>query len=190
MSEERPRGLYRPEFEHDACGIGALAHLKGERSHRMVDDALSVLVNLEHRGGKGLEPNTGDGAGILFQVPHRFFRKEAQKCGHLLPDEGDFRNACESLDAVGWRVDYVLTHDCPSACKLSVMLPPSLYSLGDYGESARWKDDRLNGYLDEIDARLDYKAWYFGHYHTNAACVDGRHACLYRDIVQLGDLPR
>ena len=47
--------------EHDACGIGALAHLKGERSHSMVDDALSVLVNLEHRGGKGLEANTGDG---------------------------------------------------------------------------------------------------------------------------------
>ena len=82
--------LYRPQFEHDACGIGALAHLKGERSHRMVDDALSVLVNLEHRGGRGLEPNTGDGAGILFQVPHRFFRKEAQKCGQLLPDEGDY----------------------------------------------------------------------------------------------------
>ena len=84
------RGLYRPEFEHDACGIGALAHLKGKRSHSMVDDALSVLVNLEHRGGRGLEANTGDGAGILFQIPHRFFRKEAQKCGHLLPDEGDY----------------------------------------------------------------------------------------------------
>lgn len=84
------QGLYRPEFEHDACGIGALAHLKGTRTHQMVDDALSVLVNLEHRGGKGLEHNTGDGAGILFQVPHHFFRKEAQKCGHLLPDEGDY----------------------------------------------------------------------------------------------------
>lgn len=83
-------GLYRPEFEHDACGIGALAHLKGERSHQMIDDALSVLINLEHRGGKGLEHNTGDGAGILFQVPHHFFRKEAQKCGHLLPDEWDY----------------------------------------------------------------------------------------------------
>ncbi|MBM7000840.1 glutamate synthase large subunit [bacterium] len=82
--------LYRPEFDHDACGIGALAHLKGVRSHQMLDDALSVLVNLEHRGGTGLEPNTGDGAGILFQVPHRFFRREAQKCGHLLPDEGDY----------------------------------------------------------------------------------------------------
>ena len=84
------RGLYRPEFEHDACGIGALANLKGARSHQMIDDALSVLVNLEHRGGVGLEKNTGDGAGILLQVPHRFFRKEAQKCGCLLPAEGDY----------------------------------------------------------------------------------------------------
>ena len=83
-------GLYRSEFEHDACGIGALAHLAGKRSHQMIDDALSVLVNLEHRGGVGLEKNTGDGAGILFQIPHRFFRKEAQKCGHLLPAEGDY----------------------------------------------------------------------------------------------------
>ena len=71
-------------------GIGALAHLKGQRSHAMLDDALSVLVNLEHRGGTGLERNTGDGAGVLFQIPHRFFRKEAQKEGQLLPDEGDY----------------------------------------------------------------------------------------------------
>lgn len=84
------RGLYRPEYEHDACGIGALAHLKGQRSHAMLDDALSVLVNLEHRGGCGLERNTGDGAGVLFQVPHRFFRKEAQKEGQILPAEGDY----------------------------------------------------------------------------------------------------
>ena len=55
-----------------------------------LDDALSVLVNLEHRGGTGLERNTGDGAGVLFQIPHRFFRKEAQKEGQLLPDEGDY----------------------------------------------------------------------------------------------------
>ena len=85
-----PRGLYRPEFEHDACGIGALANLHGQKSHQILDDALSVLVNLEHRGGTGLEKNTGDGAGILFQVPHHFFRKEAQKCGQILPAEGDY----------------------------------------------------------------------------------------------------
>ena len=83
-------GLYRPEFEHDACGIGALANVKGVRTHQMLSDALSVLLNMDHRGGAGLESNTGDGAGILFQVPHRFFRKEAQKCGRLLPDEGDY----------------------------------------------------------------------------------------------------
>ena len=86
----QPRGLYRSEYEHDACGIGAIAHLKGKRSHQTLDDALSVLVNLEHRGGTGLERNTGDGAGVLFQIPHRFFRKEAQKEGQLLPDEGDY----------------------------------------------------------------------------------------------------
>ena len=83
-------GLYREEFDHDACGIGAIAHLKGIRSHAIVDDALSVLVNLEHRGGRGLERNTGDGAGILFQIPHRFFRKEAQRFGTLLPREGNY----------------------------------------------------------------------------------------------------
>ena len=89
--EKQPAaGLYRESYEHDACGIGALAHLKGERSHAMLDDALSVLVNLEHRGGTGLERNTGDGAGVLFQIPHRFFRKEAQKEGRLLPGEGDY----------------------------------------------------------------------------------------------------
>ena len=71
-------GLYRSEFEHDACGLGALTQLDGLKSHQMLDDALSVLINLEHRGGVGLERNTGDGAGVLFQVPHRFFRKEAQ----------------------------------------------------------------------------------------------------------------
>lgn len=87
---QAPRGLYRPSYDHDACGIGAIAQLKGIRSHQTLDDALSVLVNLEHRGGKGLERNTGDGAGVLFQVPHRFFRKEAQKEGNLLPDEGDY----------------------------------------------------------------------------------------------------
>ena len=83
-------GLYDPSFDHDACGIGAIAHLHGIRSHQTVDDALSILVNLEHRGGKGLESNTGDGAGILFQLPHRFFRKVSQRYGQILPDEGDY----------------------------------------------------------------------------------------------------
>ena len=84
------KGLYDPSFDHDACGIGAIAQLHGVRSHQTVDDALSILVNLEHRGGKGLESNTGDGAGILFQMPHRFFRKVSQRYGQILPAEGDY----------------------------------------------------------------------------------------------------
>ncbi|NTU89905.1 MAG: glutamate synthase subunit alpha, partial [Actinobacteria bacterium] len=84
------QGLYRESFEHDACGIGALVNIKGIRSHQTVQDALSILNNMEHRGGKGLEHNTGDGAGILFQIPHRFFRFEAQRWGHLLPQEGEY----------------------------------------------------------------------------------------------------
>lgn len=90
QSQKGAPTLYRPEFEHDACGIGALASINGTKSHQILDDALSVLVNLEHRGGVGLERNTGDGAGILFQIPHSFFRKEAQKCGQILPEEGDY----------------------------------------------------------------------------------------------------
>ncbi|MEE1210638.1 MAG: hypothetical protein U0K60_11425, partial [Parafannyhessea umbonata] len=100
-----PQGLYRPEYEHDACGIGALASLRGERSHAMLDDALAVLMNLEHRGGKGLEKNTGDGAGVLLQIPHRLFRREAQREGHILPAEGDYGVAMLFFpqDAEGYR---------------------------------------------------------------------------------------
>ena len=87
----RQRGLWREEFEHDACGIGALASIKGVRTHQMLGDALSVLLNMDHRGGTGLERTTGDGAGILFQVPHRFFRKEAQKCGQPAARRGELR---------------------------------------------------------------------------------------------------
>ena len=66
-------GLYDPSFEHDACGIGAIANIKGIKSHKVLDDALNILVNLEHRGGIGAEENTGDGAGVLLQIPHEFF---------------------------------------------------------------------------------------------------------------------
>lgn len=70
------QGLYDPAFEHDNCGIGFLAHIKGEKSHKVIRDALNMLENLEHRGGQGDEVNTGDGAGILVQLPHQFFVKQ------------------------------------------------------------------------------------------------------------------
>ena len=70
-----PQGLYDPEFEHDSCGVSFVVDMKGRRSHAIVDLGLRALCNLDHRGAKGAEPDTGDGAGILVQMPDRFFRE-------------------------------------------------------------------------------------------------------------------
>ena len=66
-------GLYDPEFEHDACGVGFVANIKGVKSHDIIVKGLKVLENLAHRGATGCDPHTGDGAGILLQIPHDFF---------------------------------------------------------------------------------------------------------------------
>ena len=84
------QGLYDPDFEHDACGIGAVVHIKGKKSHDILQQALTILVNLQHRGGRGFETNTGDGAGILIQIPHRFFEKVSLTEGFTLPQSGDY----------------------------------------------------------------------------------------------------
>ncbi len=86
----RPEGLYRPCFEHDACGIGAVVDIKGRKSHQTVDDALKIVEKLEHRAGKDAEGRTGDGAGILLQVSHRFFAKAAKAAGIPLGGERDY----------------------------------------------------------------------------------------------------
>ncbi|XEC95496.1 glutamate synthase large subunit [Paenibacillus tarimensis] len=84
------QGLYDPQFEKDACGMGFVANIKGIKSHTIVRQALTVLENMEHRGGQGSEPNTGDGAGILLQIPHTFFVREMKKLDIELPQEGDY----------------------------------------------------------------------------------------------------
>ncbi len=81
-------GLYDPRDEHDACGVGFVAHIKGQRSHAIVERGLQVLINLLHRGACGCEANTGDGAGILIQMPDRFLRKVTAPLGITLPPEG------------------------------------------------------------------------------------------------------
>ncbi|MBM3493402.1 MAG: glutamate synthase large subunit [Armatimonadetes bacterium] len=83
----RLKGLYDPEFEHDGCGVGFVADIKGRRSHRIVEQALEILVNLEHRGACGCDPETGDGAGILLQLPHALLAREA---GMALPEPGHY----------------------------------------------------------------------------------------------------
>jgi glutamate synthase domain-containing protein 1 len=120
------QGLYEPRFEHDACGIGFVVDIKGRRSNQILRQALTVLTNLAHRGALGSEPNTGDGAGILIQVPDRLLRQACAQSGIVLPEPGRYgvgmlflppdpaqRRACEDRFAaivahegqqlLGWR---------------------------------------------------------------------------------------
>ena len=88
--ELRRNGLYDAAFEHDNCGIGAIIHVKGEKSHGLVDDALKIVERLEHRAGKDAEGKTGDGVGILTQIPHKFFVKKLAEQGVTLPGERQY----------------------------------------------------------------------------------------------------
>ena len=108
MSNTKNQGLYDPSFEHDSCGIGFVANLKGKKSHKNVKDALSMLIRMEHRGACGCEANTGDGAGILIQIPHDFFKEvvtgfeipefEEYGVGQLfLPKDSSKSDACKAL---------------------------------------------------------------------------------------------
>jgi glutamate synthase domain-containing protein 2/glutamate synthase domain-containing protein 1/glutamate synthase domain-containing protein 3 len=84
------QGLYDPRNEHDACGIGFVANIKGQRSHDVIVKGIQVLVNLTHRGACGCDPETGDGAGVLIQIPHRFFARECARLGFTLPPMGEY----------------------------------------------------------------------------------------------------
>ncbi len=84
------QGLYDPSNEHDACGVGFIAHMKGEKSHQIIKDGLFILENMTHRGAVGADPLMGDGAGILVQIPDRFFREEMAKQGITLPKAGEY----------------------------------------------------------------------------------------------------
>ncbi|HMX16235.1 MAG TPA: glutamate synthase subunit alpha, partial [Rhodocyclaceae bacterium] len=126
MALPQAQGLYDPSFEHDACGVGFVAHIKNRKSHGIVAQGLKILENLTHRGATGYDPLLGDGAGILIQLPDAFLRAEAARLGISLPREGEYacgnvflpqsdngRAACESAVArviheegqrfLGWR---------------------------------------------------------------------------------------
>ena len=117
-------GLYDPRFEHDACGVSFVVNIKGVASHHIVSTGINALCNMEHRGATGAEADSGDGAGILVQVPDTFLRAVA---GHTLPEKGHYAVglaflpadpqqaeqakasiaaivASEGLDVIGWRV--------------------------------------------------------------------------------------
>ena len=90
LNNASPQGLYQPEFEHDSCGVGFVADLKNEKSHQIIRWGLEMLENLEHRGGKGAEKNSGDGAGIKIQIPHDYFAAVCSKARIPLPEEGTY----------------------------------------------------------------------------------------------------
>ena len=94
-------------MEHDACGIGFVANLKGKKSHKIVDDAITMLEHMNHRGASGAEKNTGDGAGILIQVPHDFFEDEARKLGFSLPAFSKY-----GVGMVFFPFDYNIRKEC------------------------------------------------------------------------------
>ena len=85
-----PQGLYHPSHEHDACGIGFVANIKGQKSHDIIEKGIQILINLTHRGACGCDPETGDGAGLLIQIPHKFFAREAATLGFTLPAPGEY----------------------------------------------------------------------------------------------------
>ena len=87
---DEPLGLYRPEFEHDACGTGFITTLNGRKNHQIVDDALTMLANMEHRGACGADAESGDGAGLLLQVPHWFLLEECTALSIRLPEPGGY----------------------------------------------------------------------------------------------------
>ncbi|MBN1217317.1 MAG: glutamate synthase large subunit [Anaerolineae bacterium] len=138
------QGLYDPQFEHDACGVGFVVNIKGQKSNSILRDALTVLENLAHRGATGAEPTTGDGAGILFQLPHAFFKKVCAEVDIDLPNPGEYgvgmvflprdenqRRACEQRleeiiaeeeqEHLGWRT--VPTHNA-SLGKTALLAEP------------------------------------------------------------------
>jgi glutamate synthase domain-containing protein 2/glutamate synthase domain-containing protein 1/glutamate synthase domain-containing protein 3 len=144
MSAYPPKqGLYDPQFEHDACGVGFLAHLKGQASHRIVLQALEMLENMAHRGACGCEPNSGDGAGILIRLPDKFLRRKCAALGISLPPLGHYgvgnvflpqdmvqRNECQrilekvvldyGMTVLGWRdvpVDDQFIGPTPKKCQ-------------------------------------------------------------------------
>src|SRR5210317_173109 len=86
----QPQGLYHAENEHDACGVGFICNLHGKKSHDIIQNGIEILVRLTHRGASGSDPLTGDGAGILLQIPHTFYKRECKKLGIELPDAKEY----------------------------------------------------------------------------------------------------
>ena len=111
-------GLFDPALEKDSCGVGFIADIKGRKSHKIVEDALTILVNLEHRGAVGADPRAGDGAGILVQTPHKFLAKKAAELGITLPAPGHYAvGALFMPHDTAWRQDVMDSYAAVAAAE-------------------------------------------------------------------------
>ncbi len=131
IPDRKPEGLYLPEFEHDACGVGVVANTKGVKSHEIVENGFEVLVNLAHRGACGSDPETGDGAGMLLQMPDAFMRQEAANLGIDLPPVGSY--------AVG---TVFLPHDPREAARCQAIFEETIQEEGQ--RFLGWRDVPVN----------------------------------------------
>jgi len=145
--EQIKQGLYDKSYEHDACGIGAVVNITGRQDHSIIEYGKEILINLHHRGAAGSDEITGDGAGILFQIPHEFFLQESKKLGFSLPQPSQYavgtvfgskqsevkRSRCDKILAdsleeyglkiIGWR-DVPAANSCLG--KIALAAEPSI----------------------------------------------------------------
>ena len=168
------QGLYDPAHEHDACGVGLVANIRGQRSHDVVRKGIEVLINLTHRGATGCDPETGDGAGILLQVPHEFFRRECSKLGFTLPESGKYgvgmvflpvdkqeRLACEGMleriareegmSVLGWRDTPV---DATAIGRIARRSQPYIQQIF-LGSHAEWSEEQFERKLYVVRKRAE-----------------------------------
>jgi glutamate synthase (ferredoxin) len=205
------QGLYDPRFEKDACGVGFVVDIQGRRSHQIIQQALTALINLRHRGACGCEENTGDGAGILMQVPHAFLSRSVKEMGFQLPPAGEYgvgmvflpKNAADQkecqkrLEAVvteegqkflGWRA--VPTHNALLG-ETAVASEPAVKQFF-IGRSSQLQDDqaferKLYVIRKQAEAKIRYSKWKGG--YTFYICSLSHRTLTYRGMLISNQVP-
>ncbi|MHC4843306.1 MAG: glutamate synthase subunit alpha, partial [Planctomycetota bacterium] len=167
------QGLYESRREHDACGIGAVVNIFGKKEHSIIEYGKEIIMNLHHRGAAGADETTGDGAGILFQIPHDFFVNESEELGFSLPEASEYgvgmlfgskdkklRAKCEKiletsikhfgLKVLGWR-DVPTESDCLG--KIALAAEPNIRQVFVHGKG--YKDEELERRLYLVRKRSE-----------------------------------
>ena len=210
VGRQEKQGLYDPNYEHDACGVGFIVNIKGEKSHGIIQQALEMISNLHHRGACGCETNTGDGAGVLLQIPHNFLSKVVHKAGFKLPASGDYgvgmlflptddkeRNECEQIiesviaaegqTLLGWRV-VPTDHETlgASAKRLEPVVRQVFIERSDPGGDPLAFERKLYVIRKQVALRI-YKSDMVQKYFFYAASMSAR-TIVYKGMLLTGQL--